>query len=311
MRKRGAIAASLVLACASVLVAAVGSTGEQKRTHEDVDTLKASPQTDEEPMRSLHEIARWAGGETRIGVAVRDLDAEQGQTLTGAVVEDVQGDSPAAKAGMKTGDVVVEFDGEKVRSARHLTRLVQETRPERTVRAAVMREGKRIDLQVTPTARSTALLQRDMSRESRRRTPGSRTDGRPFTFEMPRDFHFQLPDGDESTFEFFTNPQDRGRLGIGIQEVTPQLAEFFGTKGGVLVTSVRDDSPAAKAGLKAGDVITAIDDQPVDTPSELIRAVARADGGSSIRIAYTRDKKAVSTTATLSGDRSRRPARPA
>ena len=56
--------------------------------------------------------------------------------------------------------------------------------------------------------------------------------------------------------DFMCSSPGRGRLGVGIQELTPQLAEYFGTKDGVLVTSVEPETPAAKAGLKAGDVIT-------------------------------------------------------
>jgi serine protease Do len=103
----------------------------------------------------------------------------------------------------------------------------------------------------------------------------------------------------------------RGRLGIGIQPLTPQLGEYFGAKEGVLVTTVEPDSPAAKAGLKAGDVITAVGDTAVSTPSELTRAIRQAEG-EQVSITYYRDKKSAKTTATLERpERPRRPGRPA
>ena len=92
------------------------------------------------------------GRDVQIGVAIRDLEGDQARTMSGAVVSDVREDSPAAKAGIKDGDVIVEFDGERVRSARHLSRIVGETAPGRPVKAVVEREGRRVDLQVTPEA---------------------------------------------------------------------------------------------------------------------------------------------------------------
>ena len=105
-------------------------------------------------------------------------------------------------------------------------------------------------------------------------------------------------------------PPGRGRLGIGIQELTPQLGEFFGTDKGVLVTSVHADSPAAKAGLTAGDVITALGDAPVSSPSDLMRAVRRADEGSDLTITYMRDKKSATATARLERRERKRSAEP-
>jgi S1-C subfamily serine protease len=91
----------------------------------------------------------------------------------------------------------------------------------------------------------------------------------------------------------------RGRLGVGIQELTPQLAEYFGTKDGVLVTSVEPDTPAAKAGLKAGDVITSINGRTVNDGGQLIEAVQSADDGADLTVGYVRDKKAATAKATL------------
>jgi S1-C subfamily serine protease len=94
---------------------------------------------------------------------------------------------------------------------------------------------------------------------------------------------------------------DRGRrrLGIGIQDLTPQLAEYFGAKNGVLVTTVDEKSAAAAAGLKAGDVITAVDGKPVTSRSEVQRAIRRASDQSEITISYMRDRKSGETKAKL------------
>ncbi len=68
-------------------------------------------------------------------------------------------------------------------------------------------------------------------------------------------------------------PGGRGRLGVTVQPLTPQLAAYFGVKDGLLITSVRDESPAAAGGLKAGDVITTVNGTSVTTQSDLIHVL--------------------------------------
>ena len=93
-------------------------------------------------------------GGSRIGVSIRDLEDADGAptkgVTAGVIVEDVTAESAAEKAGIRKGDAIVEFDGERVRSARQLTRLVQETPAGRTVQAAIVREGQRSTVSITP-----------------------------------------------------------------------------------------------------------------------------------------------------------------
>jgi membrane-associated protease RseP (regulator of RpoE activity) len=87
-----------------------------------------------------------------------------------------------------------------------------------------------------------------------------------------------------------------GRLGVGIQTLGPQLGEYFGLgdRTGVLVTTVQDDSPAAKAGLKAGDVIVAVDGEDVEDPGDVSRAIREAEAGPlAIRILREREERTV------------------
>ena len=89
----------------------------------------------------------------------------------------------------------------------------------------------------------------------------------------------------------------RGRLGVNVQELTPDLAAYFGVKDGVLVNGVQADTPASKAGIKAGDVIGTVNSQAVASPDELIKELAGKEG--EVTIGVTRDKKALSLKATL------------
>ena len=102
--------------------------------------------------------------------------------------------------------------------------------------------------------------------------------------------------GPAMPFELFS-VMNTGRLGITIETLDAQLAEFFGVKDGVLVKSVAPDSSAAKAGLKAGDVITSINGRKVYEASDVTRAIDRTESNGDLTIDVTRDKK----TQTLKG----------
>src|SRR5689334_5940085 len=92
-----------------------------------------------------------AGRGAEIGVQV--IDRKDG----GVVIEEVRPDSPAERAGVKRSDVIVTFDGERVRSVRQFTRLVQETPPGRTVKATLLRDGQQRDVEITPREGRGAL----------------------------------------------------------------------------------------------------------------------------------------------------------
>jgi serine protease Do len=231
-------------------------------------------------------IADGAGSE--IGAAVHDAgqaDLDRAKSPGGAVVDDVRPDSPAAMAGFKSGDLVVEFDGERVRSAAQLTRLVRETPAERAVKAVVVRDGNRVDLTVTP----------------RERRPGRWSDD---AFERPFSRLDHLPDLNVE-IEKAIGPMfgGRGRLGITVEELTPQLGEYFGAKQGLLITSVQeDDSPAAKAGLKAGDILTTVNQQTVTVRGDVMEALHEMDDGAEVTLGIVRDRKPMTLKATLTGE---------
>jgi serine protease Do len=243
-----------------------------------------------------------------IGVRLSDVTDQQVKTYKlsraeGAIVEAVTPNTPAASAGLHDKDVILEFDGERVRSARHLTRLVAETPVGRDVPLVVMRDGHRTNLRVTTEAGDG----------STRFDPSVVFDGdqvREYAEEAERaagEIRRNLPDLMERMRAGIFN---RGRLGVSIQEITPELAEYFGVKSGVLVSSVTPDSPAAKAGLKAGDVITAIDGKAVGSTRELLQALPNGDGSHEVDLTYVRDKQQRSAKATFdSSSRERMPAR--
>ncbi len=223
---------------------------------------------------------------TQIGVSIRDV--EEGDPYNaGAVITQVEERSPAAEAGLESGDILFEFDGERVRGAQHLARLVQETPVGRTVNGTIMRDGARIELEVTPTAGSVFH--------------GVGHDLTFSTATAPASAWAWTGSNDVTAF-WGDAGLSRGRLGIRLQELGPQLAEYFGVEVGVLVTSVNEDSPAAKAGLAAGDVITTIYGRPVDDVADVQRRVRRADPGEDITLGVVRDKEEITVEVPLAQD---------
>lgn len=244
--------------------------------------------------RWIQELTLLQGPGSQIGVTARDLEPGEAERLKasgGVFVESVRPESPASRAGLRAADVVVEFDGERVRSLRQFTRLVRETPPERTVRTTVLRDGGRTEVSVTPTAAASDLAFDGARLRDQLENLTARI--RPFDFEL-------------------RDATPRARLGVTVQELTPDLAEYFGASDGVLVASVAADSPAARAGFQAGDVITAVNGRVVGSSSDLVRELRSVSGAADVTLGIVREKKDSTLTARIDApsERRARPARP-
>ena len=267
------------------------------------------PAQREREVREEREVRRFdlAGGGSYIGITVHEVDGAAGGATAeeGAIVTDVRAGGPAAAAGVEAGDVVVEFDGERVRGTRSLTRLVQETPAGRTVPAAVLRDGERVTLTVTPEERrrpgGMARLPR-VDVEQLRAQIGDLGDNVVWQQEITAQLE-GLPGAVGTAFLIRAGGV---RLGIRAEAIGGQLAEYFGVSAGVLVRHVGDDTVAAAAGLQAGDVITAIDGEAVDDVGTLRRQLTGLEPGASFAIAIMRAGVAMSLAAELAeeeGDR--------
>lgn len=255
----------------------------------------------------------FSGHGGQIGVSIRDVeeaDVKSGKStgLAGVLIEEVSAESPAEKAGLKIGDIVVDYDGERVRSVRQLTRLVQETPPGRKIQASVMRNGQKTSVTLEPREHDGLRVfgdlgrlreLEDLGRNFAFAVPSPARPGRPAPPEPP------VPPPAFPDFESFVGRSSTS-LGITTSDLSPQLAEYFGTKDGVLVTSVTTDSAATRAGLKAGDVITSFNGSTVDSPSELRRRIQRLEGGDQFTIDVVRDKKATTLKGKMDERRDRR-----
>lgn len=224
------------------------------------------------------------GPGSSIGVTVTDQSGDN----AGVLIESVQDGTPATRAGLQKGDVVLEFDGERTRSARQFTRLVRETPPGRSVKMTVMRGGSKRTLDIMPEPRDSVTLQRFP------RVTGD-------AFRLPRDFNFNFDAQGFFNEGFFASGR---RLGVAVSPLSDQLAAYFGVKEGLLVSEVIENTPAASAGLKAGDVITAANGRSVQSTQDLTREVRDTEPGSTIELRVTRDRKETTLKATMP---SRRP----
>ena len=211
-------------------------------------------------------------GNAHLGVILDEVTPEKAQELklpavAGAIVTSVEANSPAAKAGLEKGDVIVEFDGIRVRSSAELRRLIHETPPGRTVAIKVKHGGQ--DRTVS------AKLGAPANWHSNPTVPGM--------FIPP----MNLPD-----FDFSKSPA-RASLGISGDDLTSQLAQFFGVKQGkgVLVREVMLGSAAEKAGLKAGDVIVQVDGKAVSDVDDLRAALNEnfTDHTRKVNLTFVRD----------------------
>lgn len=242
--------------------------------------------------RVLPDPLTLEGVGSGIGVSVRDLTAQESERAEGGgvLLEDVLEGTPAARAGFKDGDIVVEFDGERVRSARQFTRLVRETRPGRAVRAVVLRGSARETVSVTPEARTASDIVPGIAREVERGLQRFRDD---FDFDFDQRFEIRT----------------RGRLGATLSTLTPQLAEYFGVKEGLLVSAVADGSSAAEAGLRAGDVIVAVGGTNVRTAADVTRALRAAQPGATTEMRVMRERKELTLTVRAPETRAPQPVR--
>jgi serine protease Do len=245
-----------------------------------------------QPERVYRALTLSGSGGSYLGVQTLDVTKENYSRfglseVRGVAIDKVLKDSPAEKAGLQANDVIVGFDGESVTSVRKLTRLVSEVAPDHKVTLTVLRGGSERKVEVT-------LGKRDYNFDV----------GSVFGGELPKIENFpeleNLPNimpramtiprgGDGSVFVW--SASSNRQIGVTLTGLTNQLAEYFGVPDGkgLLISDVRADSPAAKAGLKAGDVIVEIDGQKVERTTDLIRALNEKKEGS-VSITVIRNK---------------------
>jgi serine protease Do len=180
-----------------------------------------------------------------LGVSIQRVTPEIAESLgidqsRGALVASVMENSPAAEAGIKTGDVIVEYNGDKITESDQLPLLVARTGVGKTVKVTVLRDKKEIPINV-----KIAELKEQ---------------------------------------EVVASAPKQDKLGLTVQNITPQLAESLGLKrsNGVVITSVQPQSAAGDAGLRRGDVILEVNRKEITNTDTFEKQVNEAKPGSNI-----------------------------
>ncbi len=240
-------------------------------------------------LAALGDLFNRDGG--YLGVVLTSIDAEKAKELKldagtkGARVERVQAGGPAEKAGIKADDVIVAVDDVLVAGEASVREWLGDRKPGDRVKLGVLREGKRQTIEVAlgerPEMKDLGWL---------KDSPGVITmDGR-----FPENFDFEMP----ALMQIGGGP----RLGVAILPLTDQLREHFGVeKGkGVLVSSVSKGSAAERAGVRAGDVIVAVDGDTIDSAGDIGRVLRKGgDAQKTVNVEVVRDRQRQTFSATV------------
>ena len=235
-----------------------------------------------------------SGGSAYLGVDIADITSDRLGALKlkeekGVEVTMVDQDAPAGKAGVKEHDVILDLNGTAIESKTQLHRMIHETPAGRVVTLGLSRDGQPMTIKVQLA---------DRSKEFAHMGPKDwNWDSKNFHVEIPP--MPNLPDFEVPNMGV-VYVHSSMRSGLMVENLTPQLGEFFGAKNGsgVLVRSVEKGSRADKAGLRAGDVIVRVGDQPVHDTSDFTHALHDHSAGS-VSVSVIRDKREQTLTLTL------------
>lgn len=231
-----------------------------------------------------------------LGIGVKDVtDAETAKKLNlketrGVEITNVDENSPASKAGIKEGDVVLEYNGQPVEGGEQLSRLVRETPIGRSVKLGVWRAGSMQSL--TATIEASKGPQVFIAN-------GGGAIALPPEIHIPDMRGFKMPDMDN--FSGFMISGQSPRMGVVTESLSnqEQFAEFLGVKEGALVKQVTKNSAAEKAGIKAGDVIVKVEDTKINASGDITRALRAARDKKTVTVTIVRAKKEMPITVTI------------
>jgi serine protease Do len=252
----------------------------------------------------VFHIASGKGG-SYLGIGVQEVNADRAKELKlsdvhGVEVTRVEDDSPASKAGLKQGDVVLEYQGQRVEGTAQFVRLVGETPAGRQAKLLISRGGATQTLAATVGERKPqhVMIERNFTMD-----PKWREQMEKLQDQLGRlRFQFEMPDLPQPFMSWRS-----AALGVEAESVSSQLAEFFGVKKGVLVRSVGKDTPAEKAGIKAGDVIVKVDGEEVGTPSEIAKRVRALEAKKTFPVTVVRNRQEMTLNVTVEDRPSREP----
>lgn len=265
--------------------AAVQEAQDQRRT------IEVMPEPgDEDTMVMLGD-----DGASWLGVESQEISSERAKELKlpaerGVLLERVVPDSPAAKAGLKDNDVIMEINGQRVEGAAQFRRMIHEIPAGRSAQFTVWRDGHAQTIGVT------------LGKSEDRGNMWFKTAPRAFSFQLPKveiPEMSDMPGMDWSSGGVLAGA--RPRLGIDAEDLNGQFGAYFGAPDGegVLVREVNSGSPAERAGVKSGDVITSLNGERVRSLGDLREKLAGKHEEKTVKLGVLRNKSEVSITVEL------------
>jgi serine protease Do len=229
-----------------------------------------------------------------LGVGVAEIDGARSRALNlkserGVEITRVESASPAEKAGLQTGDVVLSYGAHPVAGIEQFARMVRETPLGRRVVLDISRNGKMMSIPVTIGALKGNFIVP---------VPDMEMD-----LVSPEFFGFaDTPDVPNPVMAW-----NNSSIGVEGETLEGQLADFFGVKEGVLIRGVAANSPAARGGIRAGDVITRIDGQPVSSPREITSVLRSRKPDSTLPVQLVRGRKGITVEIPMDDSTARKP----
>jgi serine protease Do len=238
------------------------------------------------------------GPQSYLGVDVVEVDADRAKARNlkeerGVEVTSVQEDSPASKAGLHEGDVILDYNNQHVEGLAQFVRIVGETPIGRKAALGIVRNGSNQTLYATIGQRPAQHYSFSFD------TPMAAIAPMAPMPPMPPMPELSMPDVPSGVLGW-----QSASIGIMSEPIDGQLADFFGVKEGVLVRSVTKNSPAEKGGLKAGDVIVKVEGNAVRNPREVTSVVRRQRDKRSVSMTVVRNHKEVTLEITPTVERS-------
>jgi serine protease Do len=250
--------ATLLLLCLGILVTSYG----QVKSEEE---LKKKVQEEQEKAKFKAAIPEEIDSTAFVGIYITETE-----TGEGAKVDDVVPDGPAAKAGIKKGDIIIELEGKKIPDEEFLLNEIAKTKPWQKVNFKIKRKGKTIQITVETTSRPQSAAEA---------TPAG------------------LINKIEQTLR-----GEKNYLGIKTCDIVPGLDEYFYVEAGALIIEVTANNLAEKLSLKPGDVIVGIDETNIPDSRALKNIMKKKQVGTTITIKLIRHKKAVTVKGTIEGE---------
>lgn len=264
-KTRGTLMFLALAAVAGALSLAAGPGGDDSSIREE---SKIRIVTVDDQGNSKEHVFEFGPGAERPFLGVMVSPGEEG----GARIEEVVEDSPAERAGLREGDVIVGFDGQQLDAPADLTAEVLGSEPGQRVELEVLRDGERMTL--------SAEI-------------GERKGLGPWKLDRLGDLDFYF-DHDGPQLHHFFSLARRPKLGVQLVEPTGELREYMGAPrdAGVIVSKVLPGTPAEESDVRVGDVIVAADGQEVERARDLVD-VLRDKDGESVRLDVVRDRRAM------------------